>query len=395
MGLFKKFIPVGISLLTFAAFVGSVSGSLAWWAYSTRVAVSYQGTSVSTSEQLQIGLKLDASIFDDTKVASLEALGLEEDETVSTAEYRYVFAKAGGGLSADLIKEYLTIEGRYAISDLAPLSSRTYPDNYAATGHPRDIRLYENIIAGNVVNTERAETGKYVYLPFAFRILKLNAVSSSDKYAGGRDIYLSKLIAEASASSPDSTVQKALRVHFNNGTPSEQFILCADTSLENNGETVVAGCLDLNSDGYYDNDAGTEIIYGDRTITSPNTFVQDGTPTHMSDLNNMGVEGDDLADMMNHSTFLAKHYDGNTCYNDYSGITMGTAEYKVLNQIKPNDSHAILTGGMPLCQTSATGGHIAELGTTIWLEGWDHAVVDKAITHQFNLGFQFQIDLIN
>ena len=395
MSLFKKFIPVGIGLLTFAAFVGSVSGSLAWWAYSTRVAVSYQGTSVSTSEQLQIGLKLDASVFDNSKIAQLEAYGLEEDEEVSTAEYRYVFAKAGGGLSADVIKEYLTIEGRYAVNDLAPISTRKYPDNNALTGHPKDIRLYENIMAGNVVNTEPAETGKYVYLPFAFRILKLNAVSSSDKYAGGRDIYLSKLIAEASASSPGSTVQKALRVHFNNGTADDQFILCADTSLENDGETVVAGCLDLNSDGYYDSADGTEIVYGDRTFTSPNTFVQDGEPTYMSDLNDMGIEGEDLADMTNHSTFLAKHYNGNTCYNDYSGITMGTAQYKVLNQIKPDDSHNILTGGMPLCQTSESGDHIAELATTIWLEGWDHAVVDKAVSHQFNLGFQFQIDMIN
>ena len=61
----KKMIPVGISLLTFATFVGSISGSLAWWAYSTRAAVSYQGTSVSTSEQLQIGLKLLKAKFDE------------------------------------------------------------------------------------------------------------------------------------------------------------------------------------------------------------------------------------------------------------------------------------------------------------------------------------------
>ena len=60
MGKFKlsKMVPVGLGLLTFAGIVGSISGSLAWWAYSTRVSASYQGTSVTTSEQLQIGLKL-------------------------------------------------------------------------------------------------------------------------------------------------------------------------------------------------------------------------------------------------------------------------------------------------------------------------------------------------
>lgn len=392
---FKKLIPVGISLLTFAAFVGSISGSLAWWAYSTRAAVSYQGTSVSTSEQLQIGLKLDKESFDDTKVAALVALGAEEDTALETSSHRYVFAKAGGGLGAEVVKEYLTQEGKYAVTDLAPVTTRIYPDNNALTGHPRDCRLYENIMAGNVINDAEAETSKYIYLPFVFRVMKLNAVSSEDKYAGGRNIYLSKLLAEASASSPGSQVQKAIRAHFNNGTAADQFILSANTDLTVDGQTTVAGCLDLNNDGYYDSDSGTEIVYGDRVINTPATFIQDGTPTEMSDLNGMGVTGEDLADMTNRSTFLAKHCDGNVCYTDYSGITMGTAEYKVLNSIKPDDSHAILSGGRVLTTTSSSGNHVAELGITIWLEGWDHCVIDKAAFHQFNLSFQFQIDLLN
>ena len=47
---------VGAALTTFLAFVGTTTGTLAWYAYSTRVSLSYTGTSVSATEQLQIGI---------------------------------------------------------------------------------------------------------------------------------------------------------------------------------------------------------------------------------------------------------------------------------------------------------------------------------------------------
>ena len=88
----KKMIPVGIGLLTFAGFVGSISGSLAWWAYSTRVSAAYQGTSVTTTEQLQIGLKIskaDAAKAD-AIVTALIPFGVTEDTHIADEDYRYV-----------------------------------------------------------------------------------------------------------------------------------------------------------------------------------------------------------------------------------------------------------------------------------------------------------------
>ena len=49
-----------------------------------------------------------------------------------------------------------------------------------------------------------------------------------------------------------------------------------------------------------------------------------------------------------------------------------------------------------LCTTADSAGkYLAELDTIIWLEGWDHVVIDKALSHKFNLGLQFQIDLVS
>ncbi len=415
MGKFKlnKFLPVGIGLLTFAGFVGSISGSLAWWAYSTRVSVSYQGTSVTTSEQLQIGLKI---LKTDPKandiVEALAPYGVTEETHINSATYRYVFAKAGGGLSAEAIKTYLSTQGVYAIDELAPVSSRTYTEGSAIT-------LYESLIAGHEDNDSAALTSKYVRIPFVFRILKLNAAGSDDDYAPNRKIYLSKVMAEASSSTGGiSAVHNALRVHFANGTLAENFMINAGDESEWNENwtaqqkeaaianmyTPVAGVLDLDSDGYYDISNGSEILYGVYSGTATNKHTQgQGDPTGLDDVNGVYSAITDptekatiLADDDNASTFLAKHKTGYSSYYSYDGLTLGKAYYRTVSSIAPDSSQAVLSGGRVLCTTANSEGHyLAELDTTIWLEGWDHAVIDKALTHKFNLGLQFQIDLVS
>ena len=402
MGKFKlsKLVPVGIGLLTFAGFVGSISGSLAWWAYSTRVSVSYQGTSVSTSEQLQIGLKLDKTNPNiATMTSELVALGLEDDtdyvDPLGTGDYRYLFAKAGGGLPADAIQTYLREEGTYAINELAPVTSRTYTIGGA-------FNLYESLIAGHEVNDADAETSKYVYLPFVFRIQKLNAVGEDDRYAADRDIYMSNSRAIASSDNPDSKIAHALRIYVE-GT--NDFILNPNPELDtNNGSTDVCGLLDLSPDCMYDTyidgpNAGKEIIYGDYEVSGvTSTFVQEDEPTVLTNINQVELPGSfDYEDIEGgRSTFLAAHPKGATCYTNFTGITKGVAQYKTMKAIRPDSTHAQLTGGESLCRTAGEAGkYLAELDLTIWLEGWDHEVVDTALSHKFQLDLQFQIDLVS
>lgn len=392
----KKFIPVGIGLLSLSAFVGSISGSLAWWAYSTRVSVTYEGTTVSTSEQLQIGLKLNN--FNDTQVQALTDLGLEEDTDLASGNDRFVFSKAGGGLPAEAIRIYLQAQNIYSYNELCPVTSRTYEEGQALT-------LYETLLFQNSVNTVQALRSKYTYIPFVFRIIKLNAVTQDDKFAEGRDIYLSKAIVELDTRNADSKIGNGLRIHFNNGDVADNFILNPLSTIENeaNMYTPVCGLLDLNNDKVFDAYApghalaNQEIIYGDYTGTPTNTFVQSETPTQLSNINEMDLPDDfDYTKIEeNRNTFLAAHGKGYTCLNDYSGITKGVAKFKTLASIKPDDSQAQLSGGLPLCTTAGeSGNYLAELNLTIWLEGWDHAVIDNAISHKFNLGLQFQIDLV-
>ena len=60
-----------------------------------------------------------------------------------------------------------------------------------------------------------------------------------------------------------------------------------------------------------------------------------------------------------------------------------------------DDGSGALTGGQPVCVTASTEDHIARVDFTIYLEGWDHAVIDTEISHGFNLGLQFQINRVD
>ena len=385
-----RLIPVGIGLVTFAAFVGSLSGSLAWWAYSTRVSVSYQGTSVTTSAQLQIGLKTTG--FGSSQAAALTAVGLVEDENLATTEggkaIRYFFGEGGSGLPANAISTYLAQEGSYATTELCPVTSRTY-----TTGG--EFKLYNSLLAGMPVNENDAAKSKYVFIPFVFRVVKPTS-GAAKEYVGNQSLWLSDVEAEASSSNADSLVHKAIRAHFSSSTVASSFIINPSDEGDVDGSTIVAGCLDLNRDAVYDcYEDGREIIYGDYTGTATNTFVQDaGSDSELANINNVVFDGV-IAKSTENSTFYAKHGRGKTCYTNYSGATLGTAQYKTLQTIAPHDVNGKLTGGTPVCVTANDANALADLNVTIWLEGWDHTVIDEELSHSFNLGLQFQINLVS
>ena len=51
-----------LGIATFASLVGTVSGTLAWYAYSTRAIAAYSGTSVASTKNLQIGIASDVQL---------------------------------------------------------------------------------------------------------------------------------------------------------------------------------------------------------------------------------------------------------------------------------------------------------------------------------------------
>ena len=186
-----------------------------------------------------------------------------------------------------------------------------------------------------------------------------------------------------------------------------------DTS-NSTGETVVAGTLDLKGDGTYDyaydasRHGNYEVVYGDygqyqnSSVTpqyNDNAYAVPDENYQLDDVNSThkAVDNDNNA-----STFLAKHAD-NVFVADYEHMSLKTAKYDTLSTIAPVTSqttgHYLEWSGKPVARTDDVANEttnnadlIAYCNLTIYLEGWDHAIIDEVISASFNLGLQFEVD---
>ena len=191
-----SFLTLGFGTLVFLGFAGTISGSLAWWAYSTRTSVSFHGTSIASSEQLQIGIKTDVD---------MSAYGMSKLDEDSD----YYFCAPGAGLQSDAIayylSEYTNPQGKkFAVDQLEPITSGSYTLG-------SDLSLKNPLVAGTAYNTYDADPDKYVQIPLAFRILKYNA-NNQLVPSTGENIWLSGVNAEATSAERDGVVYKALRM---------------------------------------------------------------------------------------------------------------------------------------------------------------------------------------
>ena len=396
-----------LGLATLASMVGAISGTVAWYAYVTRVTVSYSGTSVNSTKQLQIGIKSDV------EVEFPEGLVVNDVPFVGG---HYYFMNPGASLPASAINAYLATKG-YATTTLEPVSSYTY-----AIGDAIDLR---NSPIANKPFEEReaADIAKYVEIPFAFRVLESDLTNPT--FVKSKEIYITDAVAEADGE--NEHINEAIRMYIdrNNG---QDFIF--NPTAENAGQTKVAGVLDISGDNVFDfvNDMrsdyyGCECLYGDydlscgpkpeRSDYGTDQAYQDALDAyevafeaaykalltsgsgHPTSANFIDINGSGVTDRR--TTFTAKHYEGIDYFEDLSGITPHYAQYIGTNSViaKPNNTTGELESDYPVCVTANTEENdmrIAEFNCKIYIEGWDFAVIDDELSHSFNLGLTFEIN---
>ena len=151
-----------LGIATFASLVGTVSGTLAWYAYNSKVTLSYSGTSVENSVQLQIGLACAHEMIANGSDEMDDFLDTMEDPEIINGVY-YYFAPLGYGLKSSVINAYLAEFG-YATNELAPVTSGYYDPTIHSSFSPKAAPSADNPYAIN-----NAETKNYLKLPFIFR----------------------------------------------------------------------------------------------------------------------------------------------------------------------------------------------------------------------------------
>ena len=374
-----------LGLATFASLVGSVSGSLAWYAYSTRASLSYTGTSVERTAQLQIGIISPVAI-------TYAANEMVEDTTITDANNNhYYFAPLGSGLNTTILGKYLTANG-YANNYLIPVTSGSYQpgDSFSLKKAPK---FGTNDIKNNVVASKQ----QYANFQFVFRIPK-SAYSNVTEYVADREIWLTDAKARRSTTN-DGSVFKSIRIYVDRlGSYTSDYIF--NPSASEAGATKVGGLLDLGRDKTYDYDANNnEIIYGeyDESIADSKRFANyQGTP---GDENPIDVNG---SNYLGYDTFTARHEEGVNYYTKESLAECGikTAQYYSLSDVSPvrNAVTGELTNPsgnvVSICKTDATDNYLGRVNMTVYLEGWDFSVVDEEIEHLFDLGLTFEINKV-
>ena len=398
-----------LGLATFASLVGTVSGTLAWYAYSTRATLSYSGTSVNNTVQLQIGIASPKEVLSVDQIRQIVTIEADENETLddegkqkyidsyismfeefwnsvetvkwdSDSNY-YYFAPIGSGLSSPIINAYLKSNG-YATNCLIPVTSGAYSrgDVFNLKSAPTDAKPFIDGLSDKEF---------YSKIPFVFRAIRSNT-TIANLYVEGSELWLTNAEVRAS-SDEDGDVYKAVRMFIDRPYYYEDdFIVNPSASAP--GSTIVAGLLDINGDHYYDYDAnGDEFIYGDYEFVGGIRPSYSGS-NEIADINGTNKVGFD--------TFTARHRTGINYYENYDNCVFKTADYECLNSIAPikDEVSGILRNKdiahpTSVCKTGGADDHfLGRVDFTIYLEGWDHNVVDEEIEHMFDLGLTFEIN---
>ena len=391
-------VNLALGIVTTAIIVsvaGSLSGTLAWYAYATRATLSFSGTSAHASEMVRVGihdLYYDAEdtehehpksyLFDNPNF-NIQKYARDHDLELDTTR-KIIWGKEGEGLTGDILSTYLNASP-YATSELPPVTSLSMNSN-------GDLTLYKAPFALDPTNRV-APRNYYTKLPLCFKV-----IGSDGTNIGNHDIWLTGISA---IDTDIEGLKYALRIYYENFYAGTQYLLNPTSESNSVGSTVVAGTLDLKGDGTYDYNFTTmeEIMYGDYTGTIDHIDdpFEAPEPNPLDDVNHTFTGNpedldDYCANPANASTFLAAHEDG-VKVADYSSVVLGTAKYETINTIAPIvDSHGYYTGGKPVAHTDENDDNIAYTDLTIYLEGWDHAIINKVIHASFNLGLQFEVN---
>ena len=393
-----------LGLATFASLVGTVSGTLAWYAYNSRATLSYSGTSVSNTVALQIGIvsadempsisQIDGSSYSQEQKKTLKSFwDVMHEETFDGDDNHYYFAPAGKGLDHSVINAYLLYHG-FATNTLPAVTSGSYTRG-------EELHLMNGPKADHPTIDTLAAKDSYAQIPFVFRVLDTYTTNPDLVYLPNKEVWLTNAKLESVRGSTGE-LQKAIRVFVDReDSHGDDYIL--NPTAATKGKTTVAGLLDLTTDHYYDYTFDpatrryTEIIYGDYEKVGADPIKPSYSgPDEIDDINGTGKEGD------NYDTFTARHHNGVYYYDSkttgFGEYKLKTAEYESMTSIAPKENG--YTGELSnydennptsVCKTADDSGHrLGKVTLTIYLEGWDHSLIDQELLHSFNLGLTFK-----
>lgn len=365
--------------LTSLAFIATTAGSLAWYAFSRTVSLTFVGTSVATSSLLNVGLVDTSEGEPYLSDEDLVTFNLEREEATEGTETKLIYwSKSRTGISLLALRYYLE-KAEYAVDKLHPVTT----GSREALNDTDPFKLFRSPEVTETEFNHEALKGSYSVLPLAFRV-----INEEDEYVAGKNIWLTGATVDA-----ERDVGSSVRMYIEGASN----VLVKPADEENHiGKTKVGGVLSIGPGEYYDFDSSKkEYCYGEFEIDKDSITYSTLEESEYDVLSNIN----DVEDTSQITTFYAKHYPG-TLVPDIEGAQPKVQEHYGVGKIRPSVTSE---GGFYVDTTNGNGVAIAtttadsKIGFatfTIFVEGWDHSIIDQNAGYSFNLNLNFEIDRI-
>lgn len=367
-GLQRIIIPA-LSICLGAAVVGSISGTVAWYQYSTRASTAYLGTSAGTSGNLKLRIKGSNSWTTNLTKETIDNY-FKDDNGKSTLKVTPI---TSGNMSKD-----------------APLTK------IGGTGADKDLpKFYQNPIRSMDKKDADYDSGwlvanksMYMQLPLELCYVEYDGVkegssenAKDEKYID-KDVYLSDLLIQQdwqNAGKQKKDLSSAIRVHLSSSyqemgegeNPQMEDKVTNKLISKNGGTILTAGHLDLDGDGNLDEvnagtDAGAKYGFGQSTQRELVTYGE-GVQTSFS---NGYVTKDGSYKALDSNQETPEKIYPAVVESEDDGVTLKEANmtYDVVNDNVTTKVNKKI-GRTYATATSGTQKYL-EVVVTIWVEGW-------------------------
>ncbi len=292
----KKAIIATMAIAMAAGIAGSISGTVAWFQYNTRVTSEFTGTTAKCTEFLQVrtikdatGTVAKAKLANEAAVTAAAA-SYAEGDIVITDDFK-VFTKGaesfGAGVAAVDGAKYDVNGTVYKYKAAAPAAWETITKDYGSWGtslqnadileaagrangklapvtapgatvdgalptlYGQPVCGYEQYAHGDY-KWQTAETSDYMQFQLQFRVLDIDGKEANPNALIAQPLYLTDLtIAQKVTSPATSDISSAVRVHLAHDTTYAHIGKGTNAA---NISTVTTGSLDLNLDGHVDDE---------------------------------------------------------------------------------------------------------------------------------------------
>lgn len=291
---FNKIVIPTLAICLGAALAGSISGTVAWYQYSTRASTAYLGTTAGTAGNLKLRIKGSASG---------EWLNSLKKEDISA----YLLAN---NIGQDLIP---VTAGNVGADDAIPMyDAAANPGVDPADMKPRffknPIRSFDETVPYSSGSWLKADQSMYVQIPLELCFIEFDGekVNDIDKEYLEKDVYISDLLIQEdyqNSLDPEDVkkdLSSAIRVHVSSYRDDDDSQDHADTAFDrliskDGGSILTRGYLDLDGDniddaitsgsdagaayGFGQNNQSKKIVYGEgiQTAYKAGKVVEDGS----------------------------------------------------------------------------------------------------------------------